>query len=52
VERPATTTSTAAVAPRWLRAQPIPGAGSLYGQTYLVEQGRLYYEASARMDNW
>ncbi|KAH6613461.1 P-loop containing nucleoside triphosphate hydrolase protein [Chaetomium tenue] len=46
---PAATTTTTT---RWPPARPVPGAGGLYGQAYLVGQGNLHFETSPRMEDW
>lgn len=42
----------AGVAAGALRVSPAPLVGGLYGQTYLVGQGRTHFDPSARMDSW
>ena len=42
----------AGVAAGALRASPAPLVGGLYGQTYLVGQGRTHFDPSARMESW
>ncbi|KAK4149032.1 P-loop containing nucleoside triphosphate hydrolase protein [Chaetomidium leptoderma] len=40
------------VAPPTTPAGPIPGAGGLYGQAYVVGQGNLHFETTPRMESW